>query len=472
MFGRLRAAQQVIASAPARLVTPRNWRRLVAFLVLALVGLLTLAVLDFIENSGLWGDFVFAFVVTSVVIALAGHAISDERWQRWGVVPPTTSFAPFWAMFILLDIPLAIVSWWYGAAALVVVLGVLWIALPSVRLGVFLTTAVMLIFVAVLSAHTGARQPQVSDTTSLHRAGALAHRYRPILLFDSDEVYAPVDVERAIRTHHVRACHKTIVSDDCPKIEAASDIDSDVEFLKLKASTLGPGDDTGGGDSAIYYHAVERSDPPRVYLDYWWFFTENPEPVLSALLCRAGLHLGEITCFRHEADWEGMTVILAPCDDEPEIATACVPLGRRRLHLVGVAYAEHGGPAKRFGWNTLAGRWAAGSAPTDGERPLVYVALNSHAAYPFGCPPRCVAREESNDGAAPWGNNGAACVSTTRDCVQPLPLDAAGKPTSWNAFAGPWGAQHCILDGAYCDGGPAPRGPALHSRYGRPDRVH
>jgi hypothetical protein len=324
----------------------------------------------------------------------------------------------------------------------------------------------MLLVVGLLSALTGARLPSPSDATSLHGADGLAHRYRPVLLFDSDEQYAPVDIGRAFAAHHVRACHKTIVSDRCPKIGSADDIDSDVEFLQVRASALGPDDDSGGADSAIYYHAVERAS--RVYLDYWWFFTENPEPVLSAIACRAGLHLGEITCFRHEADWEGITVVLAPCDQQPQIATDCVALGGKLLHLVAVAYAEHGGPAKQFAWDALERRWAAAGTPVDGERPLVYVALNSHAAYPRPCPPNC-GREESNDGQVVWGNNGAQCVTAHSDCVHELPIDKAGKAASWNAFPGPWGAQHCILDGAYCDGGPAPRGPAMHTRYGAPD---
>src|SRR6478736_8730430 len=99
MLEPLRRAHAFTVKATSRLATSRNWRRLVAFLALALVGLLTLILLDVLQNSGLWGDFIFAFVVTSVVIALAGHAIPDARWERWGVVPPTTSYAPFWAMF-------------------------------------------------------------------------------------------------------------------------------------------------------------------------------------------------------------------------------------------------------------------------------------------------------------------------------------------------------------------------------------
>jgi hypothetical protein len=462
------ATQGFLSTAQEQIVTPKNWRRLVAFCVLAIIGLLTLVLLDLVQNSGLWGDFLFAFVVTSVVIALAGHAIPDARWTQWGVVPPTSFHAPFWAMFILLDVPLAIVSGWVGVFALVVTLGLLWILLPDARMAVGFTTGVMLLVVGLLSALTGARLPSPSDAESLRGAGALAHRYRPVLLFDSDEQYAPVDIGRAFAAHHIRACHKTIVSDRCPKIGSADEIDSDVEFLQVRASALGPDDDSGGADSAIYYHAVEHDS--RVYLDYWWFFTENPEPVLSAIACRAGLHLGEITCFRHEADWEGATVVLAPCDQQPEITTACVPLGKRQLHLVAVAYAEHGGPAKRFAWDKLEQRWAAAGTPVTDERPLVYVALNSHAAYPRSCPPSC-GREESNDGAVPWGNNGASCVTAHSDCVQELPIDGTGRVASWNAFPGPWGAQHCILDGAYCDGGPAPRGPAMHARYGAPDEL-
>src|SRR6476620_7652599 len=57
---------------------------------------------------------------------------------------------------------------------------------------------------------TGARQPAIGETPSLRGADALAHRYRPILLFDSDEQYAPVDVGRAFSAHMVSACHSTL----------------------------------------------------------------------------------------------------------------------------------------------------------------------------------------------------------------------------------------------------------------------
>ena len=465
------AAGRLIATAPARLASPKSGLRLLAFLVLALIGLLTLVALDFVQNSGLWGDFIFAFIVTAVVIALAGHAIPNKRWEKWGIAPPTSTYAPFWAMFILLDIPLAIVSFWYGPPALLLLLVLLWITLPDARLAVLLTTALMLLLVGVVSAHTGAKQPRVSSTISLSGADAIAHRYRPILLFDSREQYAPVDIGRAIAAGHVSACHRTIRGDNCAQIKNADELSSDVDFVQVKASNLGPGDNSGGPDSAIYYHVVATTNPPRVYIDYWWFFTENPEPVLSAVLCRAGLHLGEITCFQHEADWEGMTVILAPCEVQPGANTNCISFAERHVHLIAVAYAEHGGPAKLFIWQTLQQRWTQSSAPTEGERPVVYVALNSHAAYPHKCPPGC-GREQSNNGGAPWDNNGTTCITPSSDCVRPLPIDTTGKPSAWNAYPGPWGAQHCILDGAYCDGGPAPRGPALHARYSNPGLVH
>src|SRR5262249_39762223 len=162
-------------------LTRRSWQRLVALVALSAVGFLTLVVLDVVQNSGLWGDFAFALLVTTVVIAIAGHTISDDRWEGWKVIPPTASYAPFWALLVLLDIPLAIVSWWAGALVLAAALAICWITPVGLRLGLGLTTATMLVFVGLLAALSGAQQPQVSDAVSLHGAGALAHRYRPIL---------------------------------------------------------------------------------------------------------------------------------------------------------------------------------------------------------------------------------------------------------------------------------------------------
>jgi hypothetical protein len=90
------------------------------------------------------------------------------------------------------------VSWWYGAVFLVIVLPALWMLLPDVRLAVAFTSVGLLAFVGSLAAFTGPEHASVSTTPSLHGFGGLAHRYRPILLFDSDEAYAPVDVGRAI----------------------------------------------------------------------------------------------------------------------------------------------------------------------------------------------------------------------------------------------------------------------------------
>ena len=101
---------------------------------------------------------------------------------------------------------------------------------------------------------------------------------------------------------------------------------------------------------------------------------------------------------------------------------------------------------------------------TDGERALAFVAFNSHASYPTACPPRCLNSDHYN-GRLAWGNNTSTC---TDHCLALLPTTKDGAPASWNAFPGHWGKQTCILLGAYCDRGPAPRAPAYQSRYKQP----
>ena len=53
-------------------------------------------------------------------------------------------------------------------------------------------------------------------------------------------------------------------------------------------------------------------------------------------------------------------------------------------------------------------------------------------------------------------------------CVLALPLTTEGEPALWNAFPGRWGAQSCILAGAYCDLSGAPKGPSFQERYRDP----
>ncbi len=479
---RIESAKPALATAKQKVVNPRHGLRLVAFLLLAVVGLLCLVVLDYALNTGLWGEFVFALVVTWAAIAIAGHVISDARWKGWGIAPPTTLHAPFWAAFVLVAVPLAIVSRWSGVVVLVCVgLGVYFLlpwmlerlkapkwTEPSVRLSVFATVITMLSFVQLWTAHAARERVPAAATRRALVPGSdqLASRYRPVLFFDREERFLPLNIGQAIAADQVAICRKTVRGESCDRVTSETAIDQNADYLSFSSEPLGPRDSMGGAKSAYYYHLVDER-PPRLYIDYWWFFAENPEPVASAILCRAGLRAPEVSCFQHQGDWEGITVVLAPCDLQPEAKTECVSFGNRRLHLVQVNYAQHNGVKKRP-WLELERTWSEHGLQTYGEHPLVYVALNSHASYTRPCSRRC-GRETSYNGRLPWGNNGPSCETDENRCLQPLSLDEDGRPALWNAFPGPWGAQHCILAGAYCDGGPAPKAPSFHRRYDRPD---
>ena len=79
---RVASAKQVMASATSkavnqasRVVNQRQGWRLVVSVVLTIFGFVCLVLLDLALSTGLWGEFIFAFVVTSAAIAILGHVI-------------------------------------------------------------------------------------------------------------------------------------------------------------------------------------------------------------------------------------------------------------------------------------------------------------------------------------------------------------------------------------------------------------
>lgn len=101
----------------------------------------------------------------------------------------------------------------------------------------------------------------------------------------------------------------------------------------------------------VYWHAVADGD--RVALQYWFFY----------LFDDLDWHgIGN----RHEGDWEQVTLLVAADGQSPPVR---------------VGYSAHSGGA-RVDWTAL--------PPTskDGNRPIVFVALGSHANYPRADNPR------------------------------------------------------------------------------------
>ncbi len=225
----------------------------------------------------------------------------------------------------------------------------------------------------------------------------------------------------------------------------------------------------GGPDTAIYVHPVadERDGRQLLYLDYWWYLSDNPSGVGGGAFCGAGLVIPGITCENHVSDWEGMTVVVDRTGARPFVAS--------------IHYAEHK-DVVGYGWTELRSMWANDKAvprfvhdvPGYAERPLAFIASGTHAAYASPCASKCrqIASdlgEDDRDGELPWiGDYTATCGVTS--CVQVLPTYEAGlHPALWNAFAGTWGDRHCVFK-YYCDLTTPPVAPGEQARYEHPSR--
>jgi hypothetical protein len=303
---------------------------------------------------------------------------------------------------------------------------------------------------------------------------AVALRHRPALLFDKDEALdAPLDIPAFLASGRVDLCHDDKLNGSrCDVVKRSSDLMSGSTHLRIR--------ERRGNDqepvSSIYVHPTRRGD--LLFLDYWWYLDGNPAKVAAGTSCGVGLSLPGKTCFDHDSDWEGMTVVLKRVGDE--------------VTPIAVHYAEHG-DVVRYGWDQLQADWRdqrvrnrawqperfrRNLARIDnlGERPLAFIADGTHAAYRHVCPGGChqVGKdltENSHDGLKSWpGNTTASCIET--GCLQLIPTRHGGNdPALWNAFEGVWGERDCILRGAYCDAEVSPGAPATQGRYKDPSRI-
>jgi hypothetical protein len=348
----------------------------------------------------------------------------------------------------------------------------------------------------------------------------LAMRYRPVLLFDrAEDVPRPLSIEDLFARGKVRECEdRKVAGTHCTPVRKPRDLRNGGTHLQLdlpgsaalkqlaqrdlralaptagrSAEVLSPtepgapprgtpsaglernGMGAGsalmplpGAGSAIYVHPVPavRDGRSLLYLDYWWYLPDNPARAGMGAFCGAGLVIPGVSCFDHQSDWEGVTVVIDRTRSEPE------PLA--------VYYAQHESVVGyrwgdlRRAWRGAGDRGPQGGAETDvADRPLVYLASGTHAAYPTRCRSdncRQVAHDRGEnryDGGLPWvGNDTGACARV--NCLRMLPTATGGRaPALWNAFTGPWGRRHCLLT-YYCDSGSPPAAPGQQERYQHP----
>jgi hypothetical protein len=341
---------------------------------------------------------------------------------------------------------------------------------------------------------------------------ALAFKYRPAMLFDSEEpVPRPLSIDKLFRDGAVYLCDdKPLTGDGCPKepTKRSGALVSGGKHLKLKLpnkrtlqhvaegdserlraeieaaqkqvpAAAAPPEGTPppnaspeapiGAGSTIYVHPVHQNG--RLYLDYWWYLSDNPARAGAGSMCGAGLVISGATCHDHESDWEGVTVVVDVSGPEPT--------------LIAVNYAQHNRVAS-YPWNALRDYWDKHLQDFEkwvdqpASRPLVFVASGTHASYPTPCDANdCkqvggsrIARlgEGRHDGELEWGaNNSRVCGEEL--CLQLLPTSVGGQqPALWNDFTGAWGQTHCFLK-YYCNSGDPPGAPGHQGRYGNPAKA-
>jgi lysophospholipase L1-like esterase len=333
-------------------------------------------------------------------------------------------------------------------------------------------------------ADLGLRATTQRPTAAADLALAIAHR--PVLRFDTREPVArPLDVDGLLRTGEISMCEGgQKLRSRCIQIFRGAELQTGFNHLAFDTHTLA----TADVESRIYVHVTDNAPDTSsdgeaqslIYLDYWWYLPDNPAHSGSGAFCGPGFSIAGATCFDHQSDWEGVTVILDAHD------AAGTP--------VAVNYAEHDGTV-RYSWAALRRLWeqtrADGLAPTGAldSRPLVFSARGTHASYPVACGkhscPRNVVpgvrhtaalQDNPHNGKIPWSGNtddgdtdgtstDHGCANT---CVAELPTRRGGaEAEGWNAWAGEWGTANCVM-GLFCASDHPPHSPGQQRRYKYP----
>lgn len=272
----------------------------------------------------------------------------------------------------------------------------------------------------------------------------LAAKFEPVLKFDKDEQWRPLDIDSFIDEGDHRICP----DDDGDTCDGGSPLADDIDFpihphghIDIKGAfdnapqsgnndegvfkspfahcKVGPEnkpvrDCDSGPRSSIYYRAVPNAFGYMFY-DYWFFYRANFFGLQSADF--------------HEGDWEAVSV------------------GVEAQHpgtFSFVSFSEHGGFYSYLRRNLACEDAPSGQVPspgscgTTGKRVNVMVANGSHANYAHPCTEDVTGltcssnkalehRERGYSGTYRWGN------AYTPDALRVM-------PTTWENWAGKWGS--------------------------------
>jgi hypothetical protein len=267
----------------------------------------------------------------------------------------------------------------------------------------------------VASAAPSMRAGAFSAARAAPRSAALLERHRPVLRYDSDERRFAVSVRALTDASEIdrdRAARRRVPA---PRFLGARYADGPPAEPDDR---LVPVRDRRVGRPRVYGRAA-RDGRGRLWLQYWLFFTDNPQD------------RGIVRTGRHTGDWELLQVRVG-----------------RGNRPVEATFAQH--------------TWAEGCAWTEVERrgsaPVVYVANGSHALYP-----------RAGKADRPWPDPNDEADGRGRRVRPPLQVVDARSPR-WMGWPGRWGED----GGGWVPGEQAsPRGPAFQpERWDDPGAFH
>ena len=209
----------------------------------------------------------------------------------------------------------------------------------------------------------------------------------------------------------------------CSAVHGSADLHNGASHLAFEPDELAEVRD----ESTIYVNVTRSGNdrPNTIYLDYWWYFPHNPAGAAGGALCGAGFVIAGVTCFDHQSDWEGVTVVLdARLTVRPARGRLLRPAQRRdALHLAGA-------PA------SVGRRRPEDLRPQDRHRPPAARVHRARDACRLSheLPPRTSAgwatcpanarstpiKENRHDGGDPWPRDERADCPTV--CLAALPV--------------------------------------------------
>jgi hypothetical protein len=316
--------------------------------------------------------------------------------------------------------------------------------------------AVMLCLVTAVSLVAAAGPAGAQDTATPAQSGgaaddapsadevALAERHAPIVFVrqqdapcDTDgEPFEPAPVDIVLDNPEVLL--RQVGNDDPVTVvgPSAADIFDLREgwYLDFPGDALEPGcvfeEDFGrffDGRSVVYSHVATQADRPGLLaLQYWFFWYHNPSKN------------------DHEGDWEFISLLF-------EADTAAEALTEEP---VAIGYAQHEG-GERADWDGT-------KLDREGDRPIVYPAVGSHASY-YG-----QALYFGRSGAEGFGCDNTDGPSRRLDpdvVALPDQVTDPDDPLAWLAFQGRWGQR----ERAFFNG---PTGPYAKGRWDEPITWH